>query len=126
MCYNSLAEELVQLAYKALTEHTGRRSFEVIAKITSSGPCRTRWQAEDFHAYLFSGPRGRKNHRRQDFAKALGVPPGNKRALRRMPFAGNCRGQQPGCCEIDAASNNGVDEIRDIREGKIPSERFEV
>ena len=51
------------------------------------------------HAYLFTGPRGTgKTSLARIFAKELG-----------------CAGHD--LYEIDAASNNGVDEIRDLREG---------
>lgn len=71
------------------------------------------------HAFLFAGPRGTgKTSCAKIFAKALNCTnlqdgePCNKCA--------NCRaadnGSMPDIIEIDAASNNGVDEIRDIRD----------
>ncbi|WP_306986145.1 DNA polymerase III subunit gamma/tau [Alkalicoccobacillus murimartini] len=71
------------------------------------------------HAYLFSGPRGTgKTSAAKIFAKAINceqaptAEPCNECAA--------CRGISNGSIvdvmEIDAASNNGVDEIRDIRD----------
>ncbi|WP_077616976.1 DNA polymerase III subunit gamma/tau [Bacillus sinesaloumensis] len=71
------------------------------------------------HAYLFSGPRGTgKTSAAKIFAKAVNCE--------RSPVAepcnecAACRGITDGSIsdviEIDAASNNGVDEIRDIRD----------
>ncbi|MBS2967236.1 DNA polymerase III subunit gamma/tau [Metabacillus sp. KIGAM252] len=71
------------------------------------------------HAYLFSGPRGTgKTSAAKIFAKAVNCE--------KAPVAEPC-GECPSCAgiadgsisdvlEIDAASNNGVDEIRDIRD----------
>ncbi|WP_338779234.1 DNA polymerase III subunit gamma/tau [Metabacillus sp. FJAT-52054] len=71
------------------------------------------------HAYLFSGPRGTgKTSAAKIFAKAVNCE--------KAPVAEPC-GECPSCIgiadgsisdvlEIDAASNNGVDEIRDIRD----------
>ncbi|MGO1337775.1 MAG: DNA polymerase III subunit gamma/tau, partial [Leuconostoc fallax] len=58
------------------------------------------------HAYLFSGPRGTgKTSAAKIFAKAVnGIPADQDDA------------QIPDIIEIDAASNNGVDEIRNIRD----------
>lgn len=71
------------------------------------------------HAFLFAGPRGTgKTSCAKIFAKALNCTnlqdgePCNKCA--------NCiaadKGSMPDIMEIDAASNNGVDEIREIRD----------
>jgi DNA polymerase III subunit gamma/tau len=71
------------------------------------------------HAYLFSGPRGTgKTSAAKIFSKAINcerapvVEPCNE--------CGACRGITDGSIsdvlEIDAASNNGVDEIREIRD----------
>ena len=71
------------------------------------------------HAYLFCGPRGTgKTSIAKIFAAAINCE---------HPVNGSACGNCPTCkalsdpanldiCEIDAASNNGVDEIRDLRE----------
>ncbi|NLD26381.1 MAG: DNA polymerase III subunit gamma/tau, partial [Acholeplasmataceae bacterium] len=71
------------------------------------------------HAYLFTGPRGTgKTSVARIFAKAL-----NCAALEGNEPCGKCvscreiaESNNPDVVEIDAASNNGVDEIRDIRD----------
>ncbi|TWS95516.1 DNA polymerase III subunit gamma/tau [Streptococcus sp. sy018] len=71
------------------------------------------------HAYLFSGPRGTgKTSAAKIFAKAMNCPnqiegePCNQCDICRDITKGNLED----VIEIDAASNNGVDEIRDIRD----------
>ncbi|WP_242258506.1 DNA polymerase III subunit gamma/tau [Streptococcus thoraltensis] len=71
------------------------------------------------HAYLFSGPRGTgKTSAAKIFAKAMNCPnqvdgePCNQCAICRDIT----KGSLDDVIEIDAASNNGVDEIRDIRD----------
>jgi len=72
------------------------------------------------HAYLFCGPRGTgKTSVARIFAKALNC----KEQQKNGEPCDNClsckeisEGISPDVIEIDAASNNGVDEIRDIRE----------
>ena len=71
------------------------------------------------HAYLFSGPRGiGKTTIARIFAKAL-----NCKAVNEGEPCSTCEcctsiseGSYPDVIEIDAASNNGVDEIREIRD----------
>ena len=71
------------------------------------------------HAYLFSGPRGTgKTSIAKIFAKAVNcthqpsIEPCNECDVCRGIDNGNI----PDVIEIDAASNNGVDEIRDLRD----------
>lgn len=76
-------------------------------------------QGKTSHAYLFTGPRGTgKTSAAKIFAKAVNC----ERAPIKEPCneCPSCRGITDGSIsdviEIDAASNNGVDEIRDIRD----------
>ncbi|NQG96926.1 DNA polymerase III subunit gamma/tau [Streptococcus suis] len=71
------------------------------------------------HAYLFSGPRGTgKTSAAKIFAKAVNCP--NQEAGEPCNDCYICQaiteGSLEDVIEIDAASNNGVDEIRDIRD----------
>lgn len=76
-------------------------------------------QGNTSHAYLFSGPRGTgKTSAAKIFAKAMNCPhaqdgePCNACEI----CEGITLGRLNDVIEIDAASNNGVEEIRDIRE----------
>src|SRR5574337_715646 len=71
------------------------------------------------HAYLFSGPRGTgKTSAAKIFAKAINCP--NQVAGEPCNHCEICQGVTNGSLEdvieLDAASNNGVDEIREIRD----------
>jgi DNA polymerase-3 subunit gamma/tau len=71
------------------------------------------------HAYLFSGPRGTgKTSIAKIFAKAVNCV--NSPTDNPCNICENCKGITSGAIsdiiEIDAASNNGVDEIREIRD----------
>lgn len=67
------------------------------------------------HAYLFSGPRGTgKTSSAKLFAKAVSCTSGtNGEPCGKCDI---CSDSNPDIIEIDAASNNGVDEIRDLRD----------
>lgn len=71
------------------------------------------------HAYLFSGPRGTgKTSAAKIFAKAMNCPNQDQgEPCNACPICeGITQGSLEDVIEIDAASNNGVDEIRDIRD----------
>ena len=76
-------------------------------------------QSKISHAYLFSGPRGTgKTSVAKIFAKAMNCP--NQKEGEPCNECYICQaiteGSLEDVIEIDAASNNGVDEIRDIRD----------
>ncbi|MGL4483016.1 MAG: DNA polymerase III subunit gamma/tau, partial [Lactococcus garvieae] len=71
------------------------------------------------HAYLFSGPRGTgKTSAAKIFAKAINCP--NQKEGEPCNTCDICQaitqGSLEDVIELDAASNNGVDEIREIRD----------
>ncbi len=71
------------------------------------------------HAYLFAGPRGTgKTSMARLFAKALDCDEGLGKQCGHCP---NCmaiaEGNHPDVIEIDAASNNGVDQVRELIDG---------
>ena len=71
------------------------------------------------HAYLFSGPRGTgKTSIAKIFAKAVNCvhQPNSEPCNECDVCRGIDNGSIPDVIEIDAASNNGVDEIRDLRD----------
>ena len=71
------------------------------------------------HAYLFSGPRGTgKTSEAKIFAKTVNCEksPVGEPCNERNACRGIMDGTIPDVIEIDAASNTGVDDIRDIRD----------
>lgn len=69
------------------------------------------------HAYLFSGPRGTgKTTLARIFAKALQCTEANKPCGKCQSCLDAENGNHNDIIEMDGASNNGVDEIRDLRE----------
>ena len=76
-------------------------------------------QGKISHAYLFSGPRGTgKTSVAKIFAKAMNCPKqkGGEPCNECYICEAITNGSLEDVIEIDAASNNGVDEIRDIRD----------
>lgn len=109
------------MAYQALYRVFRPQSFQdVVGQEHITKTLQNALLQEKFsHAYLFSGPRGTgKTSAAKIFAKAVNCE--------RSPVSEPCN-ECPSCIgitdgsisdviEIDAASNNGVDEIRDIRD----------
>lgn len=107
------------MAYKALYRTYRPNSFQEVVgqKIIVSTLQRAIETNKIAHAYLFCGPRGTgKTSVAKIFAKAINctgdIPP--------CGTCDNCKamslGNHPDIIEIDAASNNGVDEVRDLIE----------
>lgn len=109
------------MAYKALYRKYRPQTFGQV--VGQSAIVKTLQNAiiskKTTHAYLFCGPRGTgKTSVARIFAKALNCL--NPNQGEPCTECTNCieisESMSPDVIEIDAASNNGVDEIRDIRE----------
>ncbi len=109
------------MAYKALYRTYRPQKFEeVVGQETIVKALQNALATRKItHAYLFSGPRGiGKTTIARIFAKALNCEKGlvNEPCCECSSCLEISEGISPNVIEIDAASNNGVDEIRDIRE----------
>jgi DNA polymerase III subunit gamma/tau len=109
------------MAYVALYRAYRPKSFEEVSgqKVIIKTLQNALLHDKIAHAYLFSGPRGTgKTSIAKIFAKAVNCEhqpnsdPCNECAI----CKGIDKGDIPDVIEIDAASNNGVDEIRDLRD----------
>ena len=108
------------MAYKALYRTYRPSSFEEVAG--QKHVVQTLMNAIDrnkiAHAYLFSGPRGTgKTSIAKIFAKTINCTNEDHKPCQECD---NCievqKGSHPDIIEIDAASNNGVDEVRNLIE----------
>ncbi|MDX8045491.1 DNA polymerase III subunit gamma/tau [Gracilibacillus sp. S3-1-1] len=109
------------MGYQALYRVWRPKNFEdVVGQVHITRTLQNAIMQDKFtHAYLFSGPRGTgKTSAAKIFAKAVNCQ--NGPALEPCNQCDACKGIQDGSIsdvvEIDAASNNGVEQIRDIRD----------
>ncbi|UOQ49550.1 DNA polymerase III subunit gamma/tau [Gracilibacillus caseinilyticus] len=109
------------MGYQALYRVWRPKNFEdVVGQVHITRTLQNAVMQDKFtHAYLFSGPRGTgKTSAAKIFAKAVNCQ--NGPALEPCNACDACIGIQDGSIsdvvEIDAASNNGVEQIRDIRD----------
>ena len=109
------------MAYQALYRVFRPQSFiDVVGQEHITKTLQNSLLQEKFsHAYLFSGPRGTgKTSAAKILAKAVNCE--NAPVAEPCNECASCKGITDGSIsdviEIDAASNNGVDEIRDIRD----------
>lgn len=109
------------MGYQALYRVWRPKNFEdVVGQVHITRTLQNAIMQNKFtHAYLFSGPRGTgKTSAAKIFAKAVNCQNGPD--LEPCNQCDACKGIQDGSIadvvEIDAASNNGVEQIRDIRD----------
>lgn len=107
--------------YQALYRKYRSQTFGQLVgqQVVATTLCQAVEQGKISHAYLFSGPRGTgKTSVAKIFAKAMNCP--NQKDGEPCNDCYICQaiteGSLEDVIEIDAASNNGVDEIRDIRD----------
>jgi DNA polymerase-3 subunit gamma/tau len=112
---------VISISYKALYRVYRPQSFhEVVGQEAVTRTLKNAIKEKKIsHAYLFSGPRGTgKTSAAKLFAKAVNCL--NPQEGEPCNQCEACKGVQSGetldILEIDAASNRGVDEIRDIRD----------
>lgn len=107
------------MAYKALYRKYRPETFENV--VGQKHIIKTLLNAIDnnkvAHAYIFSGPRGTgKTTTAKLLAKALNCSRENKPCNECADCKAILEGTHPDIIEIDAASNNGVDEVRELIE----------
>ena len=110
--------------YQALYRKYRPQTFDdVVGQLAVTQTLKSQLQSGKLgHAYLFTGSRGTgKTSSAKILAKAVNCEnPQDGNPCNRCP---SCRAIDDGSCmdvlEIDAASNNGVDNVRDLRDGAV-------
>lgn len=105
------------MSYQALYRKYRPQDFESVVgqKEIVQNLLNTVKQDKPFHAYLFAGPRGTgKTSIAKLFARALNCESDNKPCLECNNCKESLNNTHPDIIEMDAASNNGIDEIREL------------